>query len=85
MKFYQSPLVICAACLIAIGIYFAVDTILNLQSWGLLIGIPALIVGGIGLVLHFIINSFVKLKLKNKIIIELFILAATIIWFTFYF
>ena len=84
MKFYQSPLVICSVCLIAMGTYFTIETILNPQSWGLLIGIPAFIVGGTGLVLHFIINRLTKLKLKHKIVMELLVIIATIIWFAFY-
>jgi len=84
MKFYQSPLVICSVCLIAMGTYFTFETILNPQSWGLLIGIPALIVGGIGIILHFIINRFIRSKLKHKIMVEILVIIATIMFFAFY-
>lgn len=84
MKFYQSPLAICSVCLIAMGTYFTIETILNPQSWGLLIGIPAFIVGGVGMVLHFVINRLTKFKLKDKIIMELLVIIATIMFFAFY-
>jgi hypothetical protein len=73
MKCYQSPLFITGFVIILSGLYYTIRTMVNINDWGLLYGIPALIAGGTIIICHFILNWLIKAHLKHKIIIELII------------
>ncbi len=74
MKWYQSPLFISGIILIFSGAYYTIRTILDSNDWGMLFGIPALITGGLLIVLHFFLRWLLKATLRHQLITELILL-----------
>jgi hypothetical protein len=81
MKFYQSPLFLLGLVIILSGVYYTVKTMIDIQNWGMLYGIPALIAGGVLIIIHLLINWLIKTRLRNLVFIELCVAAILFVVF----
>jgi hypothetical protein len=85
MKLYQSPLLITSAILIVPGVFYYFHFLLVKDSWGLLFALPAFIIGGLAIILHYLLRPFFQTQLKKQVALELIILTLAVLFFYLFF